>query len=86
MRPLAPPRTHERPVSHSEESGLRVEGNVGARTLGVVVGATKLGASGREAAASDQGIGEPGPGNGGSEHLGQLERLQQVIWAVDNSP
>lgn len=86
MRPLAPPRTHERPVSHSEESGFRVERNVRVRTLSVVVRATKLGASGREAAASDQGIGEPGPGNGGSEHLGRLERVQQVIMAVNNSP
>mgnify|MGYP006900022365 CR=1 FL=1 len=46
--------THERPVSEEEEAGQRVEGDVGARALLVVVRATELGAGGREATAGDE--------------------------------
>lgn len=45
---------HERPVSEEEEAGQRVEGDVGARALLVVVRATELGAGGREATAGDE--------------------------------
>lgn len=59
--------THEGPVSPEEVLGQRVEGNVGARTLSVVVGATQLGASGGEGTAA--GDCQTGTDGGRSVHL-----------------
>lgn len=59
-------RTHESPVSYSEELGQRVEGDVASWTLGVVVWRAELGAGGREATAGD-GLG--GTDCGAGEHL-----------------
>lgn len=60
--------THEGPVSPEEVLGQGIEGNVGARALGVVVGTAELGASGREATTSSDG-GQSGPDGGGGVHL-----------------
>lgn len=62
-------RTHECPVTEEEVLGLGVEGNVGARTLSVVVGTGKLCASSRESTASDKSVGQSGTGSGGGNHL-----------------
>lgn len=62
-------RTHESPVTEEEVLCLGVEGNVGARTLSVVVGTGELCTGGRESTASDEGIGQSGPGSGGGNHL-----------------
>lgn len=70
LTPAIETHTHETPVSEEEVLGLGVEGNVGARTLGVVVGASELGAGGREATAGDEGIGHSGPESDGGTHLG----------------
>lgn len=62
-------RTHESPVSHEEEFGERVERDVGARALAVVVRAGELGTGRRESTTGDEGVGQSGPGSRGSEHL-----------------
>ena len=67
-------RTHECPVSEEKVLGLGVEGNVGARTLSVVVRAGKLCTGGRESTASDKGVGQSGPGSGGGNHLASIRR------------
>lgn len=61
--------THESPVSEEEVLRKRVKGNVGARTLSVVVRAAELGAGGGKATASDGGSGHSGPESGSSVHL-----------------
>lgn len=62
-------RTHESPVTEEEVLGLGVEGNVGARTLSIMVGTGELCTGGRESTASDKGVGQSGPGSGGGNHL-----------------
>ena len=62
--------THESPVSEEEVLGVRVEGDVGARTLGVVVRATELGTGGGKATAGDEGGGHTGPKSGSGVHFG----------------
>lgn len=57
--------THESPVAPEEVLGQGVEGNVGARTLSVVVGAAELGASGGETTTGSEGGGHTGPDSGG---------------------
>ena len=64
---LLRPRTHETPVPQGEETGHRVEGNVAARTLGVVVGRAHLARGGVETAAG--GGGREACDGAGSEHL-----------------
>jgi hypothetical protein len=64
---LLRPRTHETPVPQGEEAGHRVEGNVAARTLGVVVGRAHLARGGVETAAS--GGGREACNGAGGEHL-----------------
>lgn len=71
LRQSGPP-THESPVSEEEVLGHRVEGDVGARTLGVVVGAAELGTGGRKATAGNEGGGHTGPESGGGVHLEEL--------------
>ena len=61
--------THEAPVSQEEETGKRVEGDVGARTLSVVVRAAELSASGGETTAGDKGVGHSGPESDSRVHL-----------------
>ena len=68
------PRTHESPVSPEEVLGQRVEGDVGARTLGVVVRAAELGAGGGKATTGNEGGGHSGAESGSSVHLGQCQR------------
>ena len=65
LSPLRP-RTHETPVPQGEETGHRVEGNVAARTLGVVVGRAHLARGGVEATA---GSGGREACDGAGEHL-----------------
>ena len=61
--------THEAPEPQEEELGQRVEWDVAARALRVVVRAGELGASRVEAAARD-GVGHGGHAHGGSgKHL-----------------
>lgn len=60
--------THESPVAPEEVLGQGVEGDVGARTLSVVVRAAELGASGGEATAGSKGGGHSSPDSGGN-HL-----------------
>lgn len=72
-------RTHEAPVSPEEVLGQGVEGDVGARALGVVVRATELGAGGREATAGNGGSGHSGPESGSGVHL-ERERQYGVNW------
>jgi hypothetical protein len=64
---LLRPRTHETPVPQGEETGHRVEGNVAARTLGVVVGRAHLARGGVETAAG--GGGRKACNGAGGEHL-----------------
>jgi hypothetical protein len=71
--------THESPVSDEKVLGLGVEGNVRARTLGIVVGTGKLCTGGRKSPASDDGIGQSGASSGSSDHLVQLDRGQLRI-------
>lgn len=59
--------THETPIPHGEEARERVEGNVTARALGVVVRGAQLRAGGGEAAAGDGGAEAEG---GLGKHLG----------------
>lgn len=47
--------THRSPVSVEEVFGQRVEGDVAARTFGVVVGTREAGGGGSKATAGDQG-------------------------------
>lgn len=61
--------THEAPVSEEEELGQRVERNVGARTLSIVVWATELSASGGEATTGKDGVGHSGPESDSGVHL-----------------
>lgn len=76
---LLRPRTHETPVPQGEETGHRVEGNVVARTLGVVVGRAHLARGGVETAAG--GGGREACNGAGGEHLEpcQLSQLQSWI-------
>jgi hypothetical protein len=60
-------RTHETPVPQGEETSHRVEGNVAARTLGVVVGRAHLARGGVETAAG--GGGREACNGAGGEHL-----------------
>jgi hypothetical protein len=60
-------RTHETPVPQGEEAGHRVEGEVVARTLGVVVGRAHLTRGGVETAAG--GGGREACNGAGGEHL-----------------
>ncbi|KAA8649126.1 uncharacterized protein ATNIH1004_005021 [Aspergillus tanneri] len=69
--------THECPVSEKEEFCQRVEGNVGARALGVVVRAGELSTGGGKATAGDKGGGHSGPESSSGIHLG--ERESEVI-------
>lgn len=59
-------RTHEAPVPDGEETGHRVEGDVAARALGVVVGRAHLAGGGVETAA---GGGGREACDGAGEHL-----------------
>lgn len=52
--------------------GQGVEGDVGARSLSVVVGATELSAGGREATTGSGG-GQAGTDGGGGVHLGRCK-------------
>ena len=61
--------THVSPVLVLEALAERVEGNVGARTLSVVVRAAELGAGGGKATAGDGVGGHTGPESGSSVHL-----------------
>lgn len=63
---LSRARTHERPVPESKPLGERVEGNVAARALRVVVGRAHLARGGVEAAA---GSGGREACDGAGEHL-----------------
>lgn len=63
---LLRPRTHEGPVPHGEPLSERVEGNVAARALGVVVRRAHLARGGVETAA---GGGGREACNGAGEHL-----------------
>jgi hypothetical protein len=63
---LSGARTHEAPVPEGEPLGERVEGNVAARALGVVVGRAHLARGGVEAAA---GGGGREACDGAGEHL-----------------
>jgi hypothetical protein len=64
------PLTHEAPESESKELGQRVEGQVAARALGVVVRAGELRAGRREATTGDHLVGHGGHAHGSSgEHL-----------------
>ena len=65
-------RTHESPVPDSEPLGERVEGNVAARALGVVVGRAHLARGGVEAAA---GGGGREACDGAGEHLYLLSAM-----------
>lgn len=68
--------THESPVSDEEELGQRVEGNVRARALRVVVRAPELSASGGETTTGNGGGGHSGPETESRVHLeSQLEQL-----------
>lgn len=69
-------RTHESPVSHSEEARKRVEWDVASWALWVVVWRAQLCASGVEAATAE-GRWEAG-GSGSGEHL---ERSACFWWA-----
>lgn len=60
--------THEGPVAPEEVLGQRIEGDVGARALSVVVGAAELGASGGEATTGSDS-GQTGADSGGGVHL-----------------
>ena len=74
---LLRPRTHETPVPQGEETGHRVEGNVAARALGVVVGRAHLARGGVEAAT----------GSGGREACdGTGEHLYLVLGVSLESP
>ena len=74
---LSRARTHERPVPKSEPLGKRVEGNVAARALGVVVGRAHLARGGVEAAT----------GSGGREACdGTGEHLYLVLGVSLESP
>ena len=64
--------THESPVLEGKALLQRVEGQVAARALGVVVWAGELGAGGLEAAAGDEGWGRCGAESSTGEHLEQL--------------
>ena len=85
MSPI-PSLTHKAPISQEEIFGQRVEGNVRARTLGVVVRATELRASGREAAAGEGVGGHSGPESSGSVHLGVLSDIIAVNRIIRNQP
>ena len=61
--------THEAPVSPEEVLGQGVEGDVGARALGVVVRATELSAGGGKATAGNGGSGHSGAESGSGVHL-----------------
>lgn len=60
-------RTHEGPIPEGEEPGHGVEGNVAARTLGVVEGRGHLARGAVEAAAG--GGGREACNGAGGEHL-----------------
>lgn len=68
LRSIGSP-THEGPVSPEEVLGQRVEGNVGARTLGIVVRGRELSASGGETTASNEVGGHSGPDSSSGVHL-----------------
>ena len=61
--------THKGPVSKEEEPGERIEGDIGARALSVVVGAAELSTSGGETTAGDEGVGHSGPESDSRVHL-----------------
>lgn len=75
--------THEAPVSKEEELGHRVERNVVARALGVVVRAGELRASRVETTAGDS-VGHSGHAHGGSgKHLELVSMLDALqAWSV----
>lgn len=62
-------RTHESPVSLEEVLGQRVEGNVGARALSVVVRTGELGPGGGKATTGDEGSGHSGAESRSGVHL-----------------
>jgi hypothetical protein len=77
-----PKLTHEAPVLESKAPLQRVEGQVAARALGVVVRAGHLGAGGLEAAAGDQRRGRGGAESGTGEHLQtSVSEASGAVWA-----
>ena len=77
--------THESPVLEGEALLERVEGQVAARALGVVVRAGELGAGRLEPAAGDEGGGRGGAESGTGEHLcgsagGAIDVEASVLW------
>jgi hypothetical protein len=63
--------THEAPVLEGKAPLQRVEGQVAARALGIVVRAGHLGTRRLEAAAGDERGGRGGAEGGAGEHLGE---------------
>ena len=61
--------THRSPVSVEEVFGQRVEGEVAARTFGVMVGTREAGGGGSKATAGDQGGCLGGAKGGPGKHL-----------------
>jgi hypothetical protein len=76
-----PKLTHEAPVLESKAPLQRVEGQVAARALGVVVRAGHLSAGGLEAAAGDERRGRGGAESGTGEHL--QTSVSEAIGAVN---
>jgi hypothetical protein len=74
-----PMLTHEAPVLECKAPLQRVEGQVAARALGVVVWAGQLGAGGLEAAAGDEQWGRGGAEGGTGEHL------EESVWKTTNA-
>lgn len=71
---------HEGPVSDGEPLGLGVEGKVGSRSLGVVVGRGELSSGGLEATAGDHGgrLARSSADGGTSEHLAEsINRIRR---------
>lgn len=69
---------HESPVAEKEELGKRVEGDVRARALSVVVRAAELGAGGGKATTGDERGGHSGPQSGSGVHLEESNRARMV--------
>ena len=77
--------THKAPVLEGKALLQRVEGQVAAGTLGVVVGRGHLRAGRLEAAAGDEGRGRGGAEGSTGEHLGEsaesaIGAIASVLW------
>lgn len=68
---------HESPVSPEEVLGQRVEGNVGARALSVVVRTGELGPGGGKATTGDEGSGHSGAESRSGNGVGATNGLNE---------